>query len=253
MVVNDVQLRTLLDSGPTHNFIDSAAADRATVSFQECAGLRIAVANDDRLTSPSRCQGLHLNVVGEVFRIDCYGLALESFDTVLGVQWLESLGPILWDFSHRTMAFVRNGRHICWTTEEAGTGRLSSLQSRQISWRNSSANFPRSLRRCKACPLRASAATTSSSYLGQNRWQSAPIGTRTIKRRNSSSSVPPCCNRGSSDPSHHPSRRRSCSSRRVTVLWRNYSTSCATRRSSPSWICARATTKSGCTTMTSPR
>jgi hypothetical protein len=122
MVVNDVQLRTLLDFGSTHNFIDSAAADRATVSFQECAGLRIAVANDDRLTSPSRCQGLHLNVVGEVFRIDCYGLALESFDTVLGVQWLESLGPILWDFSHRTMAFVRNGRHICWTAEEAGDG-----------------------------------------------------------------------------------------------------------------------------------
>jgi hypothetical protein len=75
LVVNGVQLRALFDSGSTHNFIDSAAADRAAMPFQECAGLRVAVANDDRFTSLGRCQGLHLDVAGEVFCINCYGLA----------------------------------------------------------------------------------------------------------------------------------------------------------------------------------
>jgi hypothetical protein len=113
VVVNGIQLRALLDSGSTHNFIDLVAANRAVVLFQECAGLRIAVANGDRLTSPDMCQGLHLDVAGEVLRINYYSLALASFDMVLGVQWLESVGPILWDFSRRTMAFVQNGYLIC--------------------------------------------------------------------------------------------------------------------------------------------
>jgi hypothetical protein len=54
------------------------------------------------------------DIAGESFHIDCYGLTLASFDMVLGAQWLESLGPILSDFSHRIMAFVQDGCCICW-------------------------------------------------------------------------------------------------------------------------------------------
>jgi hypothetical protein len=32
---------------------------------------------------------------------------------------LESLGPILCDFTKHTMAFVRNGHHVLWTTADA--------------------------------------------------------------------------------------------------------------------------------------
>jgi hypothetical protein len=34
---------------------------------------------------------------------------------ILRVQWFESLGLILWDFCHDTLAFVRNGRRVMWT------------------------------------------------------------------------------------------------------------------------------------------
>jgi hypothetical protein len=54
-------------------------------------------------------------VHGEAFHIDCYGLTLDSYDMLLGVQWLEALGPILWDFCHGTMAFVHNGRRVVWS------------------------------------------------------------------------------------------------------------------------------------------
>jgi hypothetical protein len=33
---------------------------------------------------------------------------------VLGVQLLESLGPILWDFSRCTLTFVCDGHHVVW-------------------------------------------------------------------------------------------------------------------------------------------
>jgi hypothetical protein len=34
---------------------------------------------------------MRIRIEGEPFVIDCYGLALGSFDMVLGIQWLESL------------------------------------------------------------------------------------------------------------------------------------------------------------------
>jgi hypothetical protein len=117
-VVNGVQVHALLDSGSTHNFIDSAAVECMAIPLQGCAGLRVAVANDDRLMSLGCYHGLHLDVASEAFHVDCYSLALASFDMVLGVQWLESLGPILWDFGRRTMAFVRDDRRICWTAAD---------------------------------------------------------------------------------------------------------------------------------------
>jgi hypothetical protein len=53
--------------------------------------------------------------VARPFNVDIHGLALGSFDVVLGIQWLKSLGPILWDFTNRTITFDRNGRRVKWT------------------------------------------------------------------------------------------------------------------------------------------
>jgi hypothetical protein len=41
------------------------------------------------------CRGLCLDIVDGNFCVNYYDLKLASFDMVLGVQWLESLGPIL--------------------------------------------------------------------------------------------------------------------------------------------------------------
>jgi hypothetical protein len=81
----------------------------------------VAVANGDRLTSPGCYRAMSFSIAGEEFSIDCYDLTLGSYEMVFGVHWLESLGPILWDFSRRTMAFVRNGHRVTWTAPDAAT------------------------------------------------------------------------------------------------------------------------------------
>jgi hypothetical protein len=63
-MVHGVRLTALLDSGSTHN---------AGIKLLGRAGLHIAVANDDCLTCFGSCLGLRI-------QIDCYGLALGSFD-----------------------------------------------------------------------------------------------------------------------------------------------------------------------------
>jgi hypothetical protein len=58
---------------------------------------------------------LAITINGEPFTLDYYGLALGSYDMILGVQCLESLGPIIWDFTKRMITFVRNGQRVYWS------------------------------------------------------------------------------------------------------------------------------------------
>jgi hypothetical protein len=115
MAAEFTDLMVLLDSRSIHNFIDVATTECVKIKFHGGTGLRVVVANDDRLSSPRCCNNLTIIIVGEPFVISCYGLALSSFDMVLRVQWLESLGLVLWDFHRQTLAFVWNGHEVLWT------------------------------------------------------------------------------------------------------------------------------------------
>jgi hypothetical protein len=114
VMMNGTRLRALLDFGSTHNFVDIMAAQRVGIILQLTVGLPVAVMNGDRVTSPGCCRGLRIGVGTESFTIDCYGLEVASYEMVLGVQWIESLGPILWDFGRCTMTFIRNGHCVLW-------------------------------------------------------------------------------------------------------------------------------------------
>jgi hypothetical protein len=72
------------------------------------------MANDERVHSPGCCNDLPITIDDEPFTLDCLGLTLGSHEMVLRVQWLESLGPILWDFTECIIIFVRNGHRVCW-------------------------------------------------------------------------------------------------------------------------------------------
>jgi hypothetical protein len=45
--------------------------------------------------------------------VDYYTLPLEGFDIILGVQWLQSLGPIMWGIKALSMAFIKGGHSVC--------------------------------------------------------------------------------------------------------------------------------------------
>jgi hypothetical protein len=110
VAIGSTSLRALLDSDSTHNFIDTSATDSSG-----SVGLQMAVANGDHIPSLGRCFSLLIDIANEQFDICCYSLVLGSFDMVLGVQWLESLGLDLWDFGCRTLAFICNARQVLWS------------------------------------------------------------------------------------------------------------------------------------------
>ena len=46
-----------------------------------------------------------ITIGGEDFSITCVGLDLGYFDCILGVDYLRTLGTILWDFEAMTLVF----------------------------------------------------------------------------------------------------------------------------------------------------
>jgi hypothetical protein len=65
-------LQSLLDSGSTHNFVDSEAAARAGIVFGTQAGLSVTVANGDHVSSSGCCNNLKIFIAGDEFIINCY-------------------------------------------------------------------------------------------------------------------------------------------------------------------------------------
>ncbi|KAJ8766009.1 hypothetical protein K2173_020525 [Erythroxylum novogranatense] len=102
----------LVDSSSTHSFVsaDKLAELGATVTKQ--GGLKVNVANGDQLCSPGICKGTPILLVTSHFHsfsVDLFILPLTGFDIVLGVNWLRTLAPILWDFALMKMCFNQQG------------------------------------------------------------------------------------------------------------------------------------------------
>lgn len=88
ITINGKRLVALLDSGSTHNFINADVATDPNMLLSPCHGLRVCIANGDHL----ECSGVARNVMflvgNEAFFSDFFVIPLDTFDAVLGIQWL---------------------------------------------------------------------------------------------------------------------------------------------------------------------
>lgn len=87
------------------------------------------MANGDRVA----CHGVALRIGDEFFTVDYYTIPLDCYDMVLGVSFLRTLDPILWDFDDLCTAFWNQGHCVLWkgigstSTDIPPTGRLFTI------------------------------------------------------------------------------------------------------------------------------
>ncbi|WVZ77751.1 hypothetical protein U9M48_025578 [Paspalum notatum var. saurae] len=112
--IGDRRLVALLDSGSTSNFINADLLRELRLPTNPRPALRVLVANGDRVPCQGVASHVPLTIAQEDFHIDCYGISLGAFDIILGVDFLRTLGPILWDFQAMRMSFTREGRRVQW-------------------------------------------------------------------------------------------------------------------------------------------
>ena len=107
-------MRALVDSGSTHSFLSTDTARRLHLQPLFRPGLEVTVANGDRVTSLGVCKAVRVFIDKEEFIMDLFVIPLEGYDMVLGVHWLRTLGPILWDSEHGSMSCWRDDHRVIW-------------------------------------------------------------------------------------------------------------------------------------------
>jgi hypothetical protein len=98
-------LVVLIDSGSTHNFVDHKIASALQLAVTLAEEFTVKVANGEKLRCTERYTNVVISIQGFQFTTTLYSLPLHGIDIVLGVQWLENLGPVLCDWKKMTMSF----------------------------------------------------------------------------------------------------------------------------------------------------
>lgn len=68
------------------------------------------MANGEKLQCKFICEGFEWRIQGQEFKGDVYFLPLDNYDWILGIQWLTTLGYILWNFEELRMTFTNEGQ-----------------------------------------------------------------------------------------------------------------------------------------------
>jgi hypothetical protein len=71
------------------------------------------MANGDKVANTGICKDVKFSIADE-FVLDLCVIPLAGYEMALGVHWLRTLGPILWDFAHARMSCWRDDHHVVW-------------------------------------------------------------------------------------------------------------------------------------------
>ncbi|XP_068666522.1 uncharacterized protein [Aristolochia californica] len=128
--LHHLQLLALVDSDSTHNFISQPVVEQLGLVVQQITGFSVSVANGEKITSVGISIATPFHIEGQSFIANFLVIPLACFDLVFGFQWLQRLGPIVWDFQALTMTFTKAQRQITLHGTHATVS--STLQSVQV-------------------------------------------------------------------------------------------------------------------------
>lgn len=99
------EIIVLVDSGSTHNFINSRLANMLQLPVQPTSAFPVKVANGEKVICQGKHDKVHVLIQDIPFELTLYSLPITGLDVVLGVQWLESLGSVVCNWKQLTMDF----------------------------------------------------------------------------------------------------------------------------------------------------
>ncbi|GKV33977.1 hypothetical protein SLEP1_g42408 [Rubroshorea leprosula] len=114
----------LIDSGSTHNFLDVRLAKKLDCITDRVKPYQVNMADGNQIKRAEWCKSFEWKVQNLVFSTEVLLLPLSEYDLILGIQWLEPLGKVLWDFSKRTLQFMYQGQMV----------QLDAAPSPQLKW-----------------------------------------------------------------------------------------------------------------------
>eukprot|EP00253_Pinus_taeda_P012482 PITA_12482 len=98
----------LIDSGNTHNFIHQSVAEAVHCFVPTVSNFQVQIADGGTIKCEGRCENVKLQMGDYQLKTHMFAIHMGGRDTVLGVEWLRTLGPITMDFQELYMSFKQN-------------------------------------------------------------------------------------------------------------------------------------------------
>ncbi|KAD2394418.1 hypothetical protein E3N88_41395 [Mikania micrantha] len=104
--------------GIPHNFLNAKMAKKLNCQLQTVKDMPVTIADGNKLPCMYVCKYFQWVMQGNSIKEDLLVIPLSNYDIVLGIQWLQTLNDIIWNFKKLTMKFKVNNH----TYELKGTG-----------------------------------------------------------------------------------------------------------------------------------
>eukprot|EP00253_Pinus_taeda_P007175 PITA_07175 len=106
------KVMVLIDSGSTHNFIHCKVAKELNCFLYPTPECQVMVANGGTINCYGKCHNIKLSMGEFVLTSPMLSIPMGRVDVVLGVQWLQSLGTIAFNFQELFMKFFVEGKEV---------------------------------------------------------------------------------------------------------------------------------------------
>eukprot|EP00253_Pinus_taeda_P034224 PITA_34224 len=102
----------LIDSGSTHIFIHCKVAKELNCFLYPALECQVMIANGGTINCSGKCQNVKLSMGEYVLTSPMLSIPMGGADVVLGVQWLQSLGTIAFNFQELFIKFSMEGKEV---------------------------------------------------------------------------------------------------------------------------------------------
>jgi hypothetical protein len=102
----------LIDSGSTHNFINSKLEKLLNSFAFPTPNFQLMIADGGTINCSRNSHSIHFNIGEYLLDIPMITIQMGSVDVVLGFQWLQSLGIVALNFQELFMIFSSKGNEI---------------------------------------------------------------------------------------------------------------------------------------------
>ena len=102
----------LIDSGSTHNFIHCRVEKELNFFLYPAPECQVMIANGGKINCSGKCHNIKLSMGEYVFTSPMLSIPMGGADVVLRVQWLQSLGTIVFNFQELFMRFSTEGKEV---------------------------------------------------------------------------------------------------------------------------------------------
>lgn len=96
--IHDSEVKVLIDSGSTHNFVLPTFVKRLKLQVQTIKAFKVYIGSGDLLVCSSMCSKFEITLQGTKFELDLYVLPMKGAEIELGIQWLRQLGRVTHEY-----------------------------------------------------------------------------------------------------------------------------------------------------------